>query len=276
MRRLHALQQMPLMQGFSSNMQSMGKQIKEIQIAGLSCTLYLPPNYSSTQERYPVIYVNGEISVEEVITEVKKNGAAADFLLISIRPTSWNDDFTPWGAPVFRKGEEAPAGNADNYIRCLTDEIKPFIDANYRTKPEPEHTVLLGYSLGGLAALYAIYKTDRFGVVGSLSGSLWYDNFCEFMEKEKPLRTDLRVYLSLGKKESLSKNPRMAKVAECTERTREILVHQIGVDAHGVRVEKQNRQTEVHNIYFEWNEGGHFHEIPKRFARAIAWCACQS
>lgn len=233
----------------------MGKQIEELQIAGLSCTLYLPPNYSSTQKCYPVIYVNGEISVEEVITEVKKAGVGADFLLFSIQPTSWDDDFTPWSAPAFRKGQEAPAGNADSYIRCLTEEIKPFVDTNYRTKPEPEHTILLGYSLGGLAALYAIYKTDRFGVVGSLSGSLWYDNFCNFMEKEKPLRTDLKVYLSLGRKEKLSKNPRMAKVADCTERARDILFSQIGIE----------------DVFFEWNEGGHFHEIPKRFAKAIAW-----
>ena len=250
----------------------MNNNVKKLQIAGLSCTLFFPLNYSNTQKRYPVIYVNGEIQIEEVMAEVKRAGAAAEFFLLSIQPTSWDDDFTPWSAPAFRKGEEAPAGNADNYIRCLTEEIKPFIDANYRTKPEREHTALLGYSLGGLAALYAVYKTDRFGVVGSLSGSLWYDNFCDFMENEKPLRTDLRVYLSLGRKESLSKNPRMAKVADCTECARDILMHQIGIEA---RIDEQSGQTEAHNIYFEWNEGGHFHEIPKRFAKAIAWCISQ-
>lgn len=230
--------------------------MQEIQIAGLSCKLYLPSSYNNTQAYYPVIYVNGEIEIEEVISEVKKTGVGTEFLLLSIQPTNWNDDFTPWSAPAFRKGEEAPAGKADNYIRRLTEEIKPFIDDNYRTKPEPEHTVLLGYSLGGLAALYAVYKTDQFGVVGSLSGSLWYDNFCEFMEQNQPLRTDLKVYLSLGKKERLSKNPRMGKVADCTERARDILVRGL-----------------VENVYFEWNEGGHFHEIPKRFAKAIAWWA---
>ena len=258
--------------------------IEELQIAGLSCTLYLPASYHRTQECYPVIYVNGEIPVGEVITEVKKVGTAVEFLLLSIQPTSWNDDFTPWSAPAFRKGEEAPVGNADSYIRRLAEEIKPFIDANYRTKPEPEHTVLLGYSLGGLAAIYAVYKTDRFGVVGSLSGSLWYDGFCEFMEKEKQLSTDLRVYLSLGKKESLSKNPRMARVAECTERAKDILINQIGIDAQGARIEEQSGQTEAQSsvqgesaekVYFGWNEGGHFHEIPRRFAKAIAWCISQ-
>lgn len=230
-------------------------RIDEIQIAGLLCHLYLPTDYDSTEESYPVIYINGEIETEQVIEEVKRAGANTEFILLSVHPTSWNDDFTPWSAPAFRKGEEDPAGNADNYIRCLAEEIKPYIDASFRTRPEPENTVLLGYSLGGLAALYTVYRSDRFGVAGSLSGSLWYDNFCEYMEKAKPLRDDLRVYLSLGTKESLSKNPRMNRVADCTERARDILI----------------RKTGSNNVFFEWNDGGHFHGIPKRFARAIVW-----
>ena len=129
---------------------------------------------------------------------------------------------------------------------------------HYRTKPEPGHTALFGYSLGGLAAVYAIYKTDVFGVIASLSGSLWFDGFCEFMEREKPLRTDLRIYLSLGKKESRSKNPRMGRVAVCTQRAKEILAGQLG---------------QTGQIYFEWNEGGHFHDVTGRFARAIVWWA---
>lgn len=237
-------------------------QITEIQIAGLSCSLYLPENYNNTQEHYPVIYVNGEIPLDEVVNEVKKVGVAAEFLLLAVQPGDWNDDFTPWSAPAFRKGETAPAGKADEYILRLTEEIKPYIDTNYRTKSEPEHTVLLGYSLGGLAALYSIYMTDVFGVIGSLSGSLWYDNFCEFMEQNQPLRKDLKVYLSLGKKESLSKNPRMGQVADCTQRARDILLRQLSVGGDDIQST---------SIYFEWNDGGHFHEIPERFAKAIAW-----
>lgn len=237
-------------------------QIQHIEIAGVSCNLFLPKDYHGSGRNYPVVYVNGDIPVEEIITELDKGGQGADFILLSIQPNNWNDDFTPWSAPAFRKGEEAPAGKADAYIACLTAEIKPYVDRNYRTQPEPEHTVLLGYSLGGLAALYAIYKTDAFGIIGSLSGSLWYDGFCEFMEKEKPLRNDIKAYLSLGKKERLSRNPRMSKVAECTERARDILVSQL--DANG--------QSEVQSICFEWNEGGHFHDIPGRFVKAISYC----
>lgn len=235
-------------------------QIQQLQIAGLTCSLYLPPGYDKSTEHYPVIYVNGEIPINDVLTDLVKKNIQTDFLLLSIRPESWNDDFTPWCAPAFREGEAAPQGKADVYLAKLAGEIKPYIDANYRTKPEPERTALFGYSLGGLTAVYALYRTDIFGAVGSLSGSLWYDDFCEFMEKEQPLRSDVKVYLSLGKKESASRNPRMGKVAECTERVREIL--SCPLDAGNTA-----------GVYFEWNDGGHFHGIEKRFAKAISWWA---
>lgn len=251
--------------------------IQELQIAGLSCRLYLLPGYEEGREYYPVIYVNGEIPIEEILTKLAGMGAQTDFLLLAIKPESWNDDFSPWAAPTFRVGEEAPQGRADAYLSCLTEEIKPYMDTHYRTKPEPGNTALFGYSLGGLTAVYAIYRTDVFGAAASLSGSLWFDGFCEFMEREKPLRTDLRVYLSLGKKESRSKNPRMGKVAECTQRARKILAGQLeqpdrydGVDEEsGLEAGTGNRER----VCFEWNEGGHFHDIAGRFAKAVIWWA---
>ena len=233
-------------------------QIQELQIAGLCCSLYLPAAYHESEDRYPTIYVNGEIPLERILTQLVKNGMRTDFLLLSIKPESWNDDFTPWEACAFRAGEEVPQGRADAYLSRLTEKIKPYIDAHYRTKPEAEHTALFGYSLGGLTAVYAIYKSDAFGMIASLSGSLWFDGFCEFMEREKPVRKNLRVYLSLGKKESRSKNPRMGRVAECTQRVKDILAEQL-----------ENKER----IYFEWNDGGHFHDIEGRFAKAIVWWA---
>lgn len=234
-------------------MSIMKLHIQELQISGMTCQLYLPLDYDEGEEKYPTIYVNGEIPIDKTLTKLVDSGVSTDFILLSIQPKNWNDDFTPWEAPAFRKGEEAPKGNADAYLSCLTKEIKPYIDTHYRTKPEPEHTALLGYSLGGLTAVYAIYKTDIFGTVASLSGSLWFDGFCDFMEREKPLRRDIKVYLSLGKKESRSKNPRMGKAAVCTEKAIEILCGQGS------------------KVFFEWNEGGHFHDIEARFVKAIAW-----
>lgn len=244
-------------------------QIKELQISGMFCRLYLPSDYQEGEKRYPVIYVNGEIPFEEMLPKLGEKDGGTDFLLLSVKPANWNDDFTPWAAPAFRKGEEAPAGGADVYLSCLTKEIKPYMDRHYRTKPEPEHTALFGYSLGGLTAVYSVYKTDVFGAVASLSGSLWYDDFCEFMERERPLRTNLQVYLSLGKKESRSKNPRMRRVAECTESAAEILRGQL--KAAGNQENGADKRTG--DVYFEWNEGNHFHDIAGRFTKAVMWWA---
>ncbi len=229
--------------------------ITQVTIAGLKCQLYLPKEYENCSKRYPVIYVNGEIPIEEILEELKQREISPEFLMLSIKPHNWNDDFTPWSVPAFREGEQAPLGKADEYIQKLSGEIKLYIDANYRTKKEPENSILIGYSLGGLAALYTLYKTDTFGKVGSLSGSLWYDDWIHFMKNNIFEIRSCKVYLSLGKKESRSRNTRMSKVAECTEKATEIL----------------KEQLESENVTFEWNNGGHFTEIPKRFANAISW-----
>ena len=254
------------------------RTVQELQIAGLSCSLLLPKGYNTGTDRWLVLYINGEIPVAEFMAALGKAGIPAEFILLAVRPESWNDDFTPWSAPPFGRGEMPPQGRAKRYLGRLTEEIKPYIDANYRTQPEPEHTALLGYSLGGLAALYSMYVTDRFGWIGSLSGSLWYDGFCEFMEEKSLLRPEGNVYLSLGKKESQSRDPRMRRVGECTKRAKEILEERLtGAGSLGVGslvsfgeicASERYRTGEV---CLEWNEGGHFHDMAGRFARAIAW-----
>ncbi|MBT8099317.1 MAG: hypothetical protein KJO82_06185, partial [Gammaproteobacteria bacterium] len=42
------------------------------------------------------------------------------------------------------------------YLRFLVEELKPFIDEEYRTKPEKEHTYLMGSSMGGLISMYGV------------------------------------------------------------------------------------------------------------------------
>ena len=245
--------------------------------APLSYRIWLPASYESTDKRYPVIYINGDIPLRETAAEVVRltaqkgpledtaDGAQADltedigetapeeFMMVCVQPESWNDDFTPWRAPSFRKGETDPAGRADAYLDRLTQEVKPYIDTHYRTMPEAENTAIFGYSLGGLTAVYAVYRTKVFGAAASLSGSLWYDGFCEYMEKQKPVRNDMRIYLSLGDKESASRNLRMSRVADCTQRAAAVLKDQAA------------------SVYFEWNKGGHFQDIPERFAKAVKW-----
>ncbi len=232
--------------------------IQNLSIAGYECSLYLPPKYDMNDVRYPVVYMNGEDDMQEIMEDVEAHFGVdcSEFIVLSVISEDWNEDFTPWTAPALSKKSEPFGGGADNYLKSLINTIKPYIDEHYRTKQEQADTALIGYSLGGLTALYALYETDVFGKIGSLSGSLWYDGWVEFIDSNMPANTYSKVYLSLGKGEEHNRNQRMAKVGDCTRKT-------------FINLEQQLEGKE--NIILEWNEGGHFTEVSKRFKRALLW-----
>ena len=59
---------------------------------------------------------------------------------------------------------------SDAYLRFLVEELKPFIDSHYRTRPGREHTYLMGSSMGGLISLYGVLEyPDVFGAAACLS-----------------------------------------------------------------------------------------------------------
>lgn len=234
--------------------------MEHFEIAGTECTLLLPDGYEEEKKRYPVIYMNGELPLEPIREQVKKQHGNPKVLFVSVKSENWGRDFTPWRAEAVRKGENPPEGKADAYIKKLTEQIKPYIDTRYRTKTEPEETLLLGYSLGGLAALYSLYKTAVFGKAGSISGSLWYDNFLTYAEENAEKVSAQKVYLSLGKQEPKSRNRRMGTVGECTEKLERLLAEKIGTE----------------KVYMEWNNGGHFDDVAERIAKAAVWLLRES
>lgn len=232
--------------------------IEKINLCDTNCQIYLPEKYQSSQECYSVVYLNGEDNIEEIMERVEPyfDKVCRPFILLSIESEDWGRDYTPWAAPALDKKSEPFHGEAANYIEFLTKVIKPFMDENYKTKKESFNTALLGYSLGGLAALYSMYKTEAFGKIGSLSASMWYDGWIEFMKKNHPLNENIKLYISLGKSEEKSRNQRMAKVGNCTRAAFDILKNQLSMEE---------------NIILNWNEGGHFTEIPDRFKKALIW-----
>lgn len=106
----------------------------------------------------------------------------------------------------------------------------------------------VGYSLGGLAALY-FHCEAGFSGCGSCSGSLWYPGWLEYLEARAP---GGKIYLSLGGKEKNARDPLMRTVEEATCQTKALL-------------SASARCTFVHE------PGGHFRDVPQRLARAIAW-----
>lgn len=227
---------------------------------GRETFVYLPPKYAVDDERYPVVYLNeGSSFWEETFpalivpleTAFRKRGKA--FLIASL--AAEEDAYSPWPAEAATPKSKAFHGGAEGYLRVLTERFKPLLDREYRTQTEAEHTAIMGYSLGGLCALYALYQVNCFGRIAALSGSLWFEGFVEFMQKRRPACAEARCYLSLGRAERKVYSPVLSTVADRTEEAVLILREALGPE----RVE------------FVWHNGGHFTEIPARLRAGFLW-----
>ena len=115
--------------------------------------------------------------------------------------------------------------------------------------------VLAGYSLGGLFALWAAYRTESFDGICAVSPSLWVRGWDAYAEGRVACAD--AVYLSLGDKEERARNVCMAAVGDCVRR----------------QASRLTRQFTEGKTVFEWNRGGHFDDEPGRMARGLAWTA---
>ena len=179
--------------------------------------------------------------LEGIENEVKtiRELADADFRMIAVRVPDWNRDLSPWTAPaVF--GKEGFSDGAGDFL----EGILPLC-------PDGKACYIGGYSLAGLFALWAAYRTGRFAGVAAASPSVWFPGFTDFMQANRI--QSKAVYLSLGDREEKAKNPVMAAVGSRIREAEGIL------KAQGIP------------CTLEWNPGNHFRDADIRTAKAFAW-----
>lgn len=59
---------------------------------------------------------------------------------------------------------------SDDYLEFIVNELKPFVDKNFSTYTTPEHTFIMGSSMGGLISCYAVCEYPQiFGGAACLS-----------------------------------------------------------------------------------------------------------
>jgi len=173
-------------------------------------TLYLPPSYDESDRCYPVAYVqDGGDSFMDCLNYLEhlfKDGRLGELILVGIATENRNDEYTPWPAKPLLEGRPPFGGRGREYVDEVADRVKPYIDSCYRTRPEPEHTGIIGASFGGLISMLAGYwRPDTFGRIGMLSASLWYEGAMEFIREHGKLPPGLRVYMSVGQYEGAYK-----------------------------------------------------------------------
>ena len=225
--------------------------IKELNIENKTVNIY----YKEHKEIMPVVLLNTYGNEGKEIFEKCNELQTKNFILIEISNLVWNNDMTPWFVPSINKYNEDYLGNADEYIKILLKKILPNVE-DYIKKElniSIQYYVISGYSLGGLFAVYASYKTDLFSRIASASGSFWYPNFIEFVNKNKISENIDKIYFSLGNKESKVRNEVLATVEENTK-----------------KLEQMYKLQGIKTIYEE-NDGNHFKDAELRMARGIKW-----
>ena len=96
-----------------------------------------------------------------------------------------------------------------------------------------------------------MYQCDIFDRVASMSGSLWFPGFKEYILSHDLQKRPEKLYLSLGDREAKTRNPYLKTVQDNTE---QIVSHyeQMGLD-----------------VTWELNQGNHFKEAALRSAKGI-------
>lgn len=176
--------------------------------------VYLPPDYRQGRRRYPVLYfqdgqnlfdagtayLGQHWSLHAALDHLVSRGKIAPLILVGIDNAGPRriDEYTPT-----RSAAHGHGGMLRRYCQMLLREVKPWVDAHYRTLPDAEHTGIGGSSLGGLAALYAGLRFPRaFGRVAAMSPSVWWDQRVILRYGER-FRSTLhpRIWLDTGGRE---------------------------------------------------------------------------
>jgi enterochelin esterase-like enzyme len=144
--------------------------------------VFLPRSYDRGDRRYPVVYFNDGTrtffhdgggpswDLAARLAELYAQGMP-EIIAVGVNPTDRDREYT--FAPVPTR---PTCCELESYAAYLADQLKPFIDASYRTDPAPEHTAIVGSSHGGLAAFVtAARHPESFGRAGCLSSSFWVD-----------------------------------------------------------------------------------------------------
>ena len=90
---------------------------------------------------------------------------------------------------------------ADDYLRFIVEELKPFIDARYPTLPDAAHTLIMGSSMGGLISLYALTEYPAiFGGAACLSTHwpIGGEHLVDAMGAALPKAGHHRLYFDFG------------------------------------------------------------------------------
>ena len=153
--------------------------------------IWLPPSHTPEGPPHDVLYMHDggnlfepgaafggkEWGVDEAL--VRLGGTLPPTLVVGIGNTPLRfREYMPHGVwerlpeeqRAFVKASHGGEPLSDGYLRFIVEELKPWVDATFRTATGPAHTHIMGSSMGGLISFYALGEyPEVFGGAACLS-----------------------------------------------------------------------------------------------------------
>jgi predicted alpha/beta superfamily hydrolase len=195
----------------------------------------VPADYHSSDKGYRVIYAhdgqnlfnpsyvwnNTDWGIDETLQGMIDAGRVDDAIVVGIWNTpkrrleylpqeAW--DVAPDAMQVYIENQEGGTPMSREYLRFIVEELKPFIDSNYRTRHGRDDTFLLGSSMGGLISMYGVMTyPEVFGAAACVS-THWplhvglndikaTEAFIARLKEAMPLPGSNRFYFDFGTEE---------------------------------------------------------------------------
>ena len=177
--------------------------------------IYLPDYYDIDENRrYPVLYMfdGHNVFVDEDATYGKSWGlnkfmswTKKPLIIVAVECNHEGNmrlrEYAPFDYLNHEHGQIECLG--PKYMKWMVEVLKPYVDANYRTLPERENTMICGSSMGGLMALYGATEFNKvFQRAACLSPSVWVDpGKILAMIAKADIKTDTCIYMDYGSEE---------------------------------------------------------------------------
>jgi predicted alpha/beta superfamily hydrolase len=221
-------------------------EIKELQFGHRRVCLY-----RLVDGQAPLVYSIDYHENGQLLLEACSQVDCGGFNLVTISGLRWNQELSPWPVETVVSRDDNFAGEAPQWLPVLTGEVVPAVERLLDTPPE--WRMLAGYSLAGLFAVWTAFQCDLFSRILSASGSMWYPGWLEYARQHELAVPLQGIYLSVGDKESTSRNAVLQTVGGRTQALAHLMAER-GIPAR-----------------FELNPGNHFKNPPLRVAKGIKW-----
>lgn len=231
--------------------------------------VYLPPSYHHSQQSYPVLYMQDgnnlfdpatgfmgrEWRMDETLEKLFLQELLPELIVVGIYNSPGRFEEYSWH-PQREHGHvygvQGPA-----YACFLVEELKPFIDSQYRTLSDRFHTGIMGSSLGAMISFYAaLAYPHTFSRVGLMSPTVYWAQH-QILHDVAFLPRHLKIWVDIGSEEG--SNPETEETIHSTQ----LLVQALESIGYS--------QPDSLGFYIDWLAGHDEHAWARRLAKPLRY-----